>query len=83
MTIILSLILAVPAYVLWDSNRLGSFLCIGAIVLLLFAGFTVRQDAKAYVNRREYWAMSGKDRARAMRRWEEEAELEELEEDEW
>lgn len=61
MTLILAILLAIPAYVLWDSNRLASWLCIGVIVLLLFAGMSFRKDAKAYLNRRDYWAKGGPD----------------------
>lgn len=56
MTILISLILAVPAVVLWNSDRLASWLCIGAIVLLLFFGMASREEARAQVNWTTYWA---------------------------
>ena len=62
MTLILVILLAIPAYVLWDSDRLASWLCIGAIVLLILFSMNFREDAKAYVRRREYWANGGPDK---------------------
>ena len=62
MSILLSVILIVPAIVLWDSDQLASWLCIGAIALLLFGRSVCREDAKAQANWRRYWANGGPDR---------------------
>ena len=47
------------------------------VVFLLFFGYVSRKDARANVNRMNYWAMDGKDRARARHRLEAEARAEE------
>ena len=62
MSLLIAAVLAVPAYVLWESNRLASWLCIGVIVLVLFVGAVFRADARAYVNCRNYWARGGPER---------------------
>ena len=48
-------------------------------ILALLFGIAGREDLNAYSNRLEYWAMSGKDRAKARHRWEHEAKAEEAE----
>ena len=60
--LLLAILLIVPAYVLWESNQLASWLCIGLIVLLLFSVMSFREDAKAYVRCRNYWARGGPDK---------------------
>lgn len=47
------------------------------VAFLLFFGYVSRKESSAYVNRMNYWAMDGKNRARARHRWEAEACLEE------
>lgn len=56
----------------WLTIALGVFILYGAMV--------GRDVDRAYIHRTEYWAMSGKDRARARKRWNEEAKREEEEE---
>ena len=49
-------------------------------LILLGLGAAGRSVDRAYVNRVNYWAMSGKERARAERRWDAEARAEEARE---
>lgn len=51
--------------------------CVAVILLVLFAKMVITEDEKAWIHRSEYWAMSGKDRAKARHRWEAEARAEE------
>ena len=76
-TILLSLILAVPAYGLWGSNRLASWICIVLIVLLLFAGMVWRDEARAHVNWVDHWSKSEKERIADRRRAEAQVDAEE------
>ena len=62
MALILSVLLGIAAFVLWDSDGLATGLCIAGILVLLFFHAQFKADAKAYVNRRDYWADGGPDR---------------------
>lgn len=62
MALILSVLLGIAAFVLWDSDGLAAGLCIAAILVLLFFRAQFKAEAKAYVNRRNYWADGGPDR---------------------
>ena len=45
-----------------DEGQWGTAVLFGVIALvLLFAGSVERRDAKAYINRRNYWARGGPD----------------------
>lgn len=61
MLIILSVVLVFPAIFLWESDRFASWLCIGMIILLLTTRYNIKQDTKAYINRRNWWAKGGPD----------------------
>ena len=54
--------------------------CAAVIVVVWIAHMCSVDDARAWVNRSNYWSMSGKDRARARHRWEAEARAEEARE---
>ena len=81
--LVLTVLLGVAAYAFWgNGDTWGGLACVGVIVFVWFAHFVSRRDAKAYVNRVNYWSMDGKDRAKARHRWEEEAREEEKREHE-
>lgn len=62
-----------------DGDRTGAIVCGVLIGVVWLMHYFTMLDAKAWVNRRNYWSMSGKGRARARMRWEREAEAEEAE----
>ena len=73
---------ALVAIVVWLGTTFGEtvgVIAVAAAVLLLVIAFCSgwSKDTKAYYNRTSYWAMNGKDRARARRRWNAEAKAEE------
>ena len=75
-------LIALIAIVVWIGTSFGEtagVIAVAVAVLLLIIGFCSgwSRDTKAYHNRTSYWAMSGKDRARARHKWEAEARAEE------
>ena len=75
-------LIALVAIVVWLGTTFGEtvgVIAVAVAVLLLIIAFCGgwSKDTKAYYNRTSYWAMSGKDRARAKRRWNAEAKAEE------
>lgn len=60
-----------------DGDRTSVIICFVLIGVVWFFHFLICQDEKAWVNRRNYWAMDGKERAKAERQWEREAIAEE------
>ena len=75
-------LIALVAIVVWLGTTFGEtvgVIAVAVAVLLLIVAFCSgwSKDTKAYYNRTSYWAMSGKDRARARRRWNTEAKAEE------
>ena len=74
-TLFLLFVFGLGAYCHASEGNWGSAaICIGIIFFLLMAAVSAIDDAKAYVNRREYWSKSGPERIRMRRRWEEEAD---------
>ena len=75
-------LIALVAIVVWLGTTFGEtagVIAVSAAVLLLIIAFCSgwSKDTKAYYNRTSYWAMNGKDRAKARRRWNAEAKAEE------
>ncbi len=75
-------LIALVAIVVWLGTTFGEtvgVIAVAVAVLLLIIAFCSgwSKDTKAYYNRTSYWVMSGKDRARARRRWNAEAKAEE------
>lgn len=75
-------LIALVAIVVWLGTTFGEtvgVIAVAVAVLLLVIAFCSgwSKDTKAYYNRTSYWAMNGKDRARARRRWNAEAKAEE------
>lgn len=75
-------LIALVAIVVWLGTTFGEtvgVIAVAVAVLLLIIAFCSgwSKDTKAYYNRTSYWAMSGKDRAKARRRWNAEAKAEE------
>lgn len=76
------MLLALLAIVIWIGKKFGdsagvialSLLILLVIVMLVIAG---KENTNAWHNRTRYWAMSGKDRAKARHKWEAEARAEE------
>ena len=71
-------LIALVAIVVWLGTTFGEtvgVIAVAVAVLLLIIAFCSgwSKDTKAYYNRTSYWAMSGKDRAKAKRRWNTEA----------
>ena len=71
-------LIALVAIVVWLGTAFGEtvgVIAVAVAVLLLIIAFCSgwSKDTKAYYNRTSYWAMSGKDRAMARRRWNAEA----------
>jgi len=57
----------------------GAFgLCAFILLFLWLCASDERKDWKAYQNRRDYWAMNGADRARARKRWQDEAKMQDM-----
>lgn len=56
----LTLLLLVPIVCAADEGNWGAVaLCVVIILFIWFMRYTTVQDAKAYVNRRDYWANGG------------------------
>ncbi len=75
-------LIALVAIVVWIGTTFGEtagVIAVAVAVLILIIAFCSgwSKDTKAYYNRTSYWAMNGKDRARARRRWNAEAKAEE------
>lgn len=75
-------LIGIVALLAWITTRFGEKA--GAIAMLILGGIVViallipdTKGNRAWANRREYWSMSGKDRAKARHRCEEEARREE------
>lgn len=76
------MLLALLAIVIWIGKKFGdsagvialSLLILLVIVMLVMAG---KENTNAWHNSTKYWAMSGKDRAKARHKWEAEARAEE------
>jgi len=82
-SIFLWLVCAFVMYVSAANGSWGTFwvFTVG-LVFVIVCAIGTHLDNKAWIHRRNYWAMSGKDRAKARRRWEREADEEEAREKE-
>lgn len=78
--IVIFLVIVAAMYASSSGDSTSMWIIIGVGVLVVFGIFVSHEDDKAYVNRMHYWAMSGKDRAKARNRWEAEARAEERQE---
>lgn len=78
LTLLITIVIGIATYAAANNGEWGS-VAIGVLIILgaWFMKMVALMDDKAWLHRTEYWAMSGKDRAKARSRWEREAREEE------
>jgi hypothetical protein len=78
LTLLITIVIGIATYAAGCNGEWGS-VAIGVLIILgaWFMKMIALMDDKAWLHRTEYWAMSGKDRAKARHRWEREAREEE------